>query len=221
MSGYQQRKIKSEMISPQTELIEKLHTDYVNRWHEDEYFENLLIENYEGVYQIIYTLHLLNYHLWHQEDIARRTDVDDSIIADVKRKIDKLNQARHDTIERIDDYLCQMLNLQNLNDPSLPMNSETPGSIIDRMSILSLKIYHMAEETKRKDVPSEHIKNCEVKLNILKEQLEDLKNCLDVLLDEVFSGKRKLKVYRQFKMYNDPMMNPQLRRVESREKHNE
>jgi cell division protein FtsB len=198
------------MTIPKPNMILKLYTDCVHKWHENASFEELLIKNYDGVYQIIYTLHLLNYHLWHQEDIARKTDVDDSVIADVKRKIDKLNQTRHDTIERIDDYLCQILNSQNLNNPSLPMNSETPGSIIDRMSILSLKIYHMEEQTKRKDVDIEHIQRCQAKVNILKEQEADLKNCLKILLDEIFSGRKKLKVYRQFKMYNDPMLNPQI-----------
>ncbi|MFH1563793.1 MAG: DUF4254 domain-containing protein [Nitrospirota bacterium] len=199
------------MNQPNPDLIEKLYADCVIKWHEDESLEETLIRNYEGVYEIIYTLHLRNYRLWHQEDIARRADVDDSVIADVKRKIDKLNQARNDCLERIDDYLCRMLSTQNLNnDPSSPMNSETPGGIIDKMSILSLRIYHMDEETKRKDVNLEHIKICLSKLDILKEQLKDLKDCLTVLLDEIFSGKKKLKVYRQFKMYNDPTLNPQL-----------
>lgn len=206
------------------DLVEKLYADCVVKWHEDEYLEDALkrnlklaatnvasIEKYTGVYEIIYTLHLHNYRLWHQEDIARKTDVDDSVIAKTKRKIDKLNQARNDAIERIDDCLCRMLSTQNLdNDLSLPMNSETPGSIIDRLSILSLRIYHMAEETKRKDISPEHIKNCLSKLEILKEQLEDLKKCLTVLLDEIFDGKKRFKVYRQFKMYNDPNLNPQL-----------
>lgn len=103
-----------------------------------------------------------------------------------------------------------MLEKQNLNNASLPMNSETPGSIIDRMSILSLKIYHMEEQTKREDVDIEHIQRCQAKLIILKDQEQDLKNCLEILLDEIFSGKKKLKVYHQFKMYNDPMLNPQV-----------
>ncbi|OIP37668.1 hypothetical protein AUJ95_07855 [Candidatus Desantisbacteria bacterium CG2_30_40_21] len=101
--------------------------------------------------------------------------------------------------------------LQGINtDNSLPINSETPGSIIDKMSILLLKIYHMNEETKRDNAPSDHIEKCQNKLNILQEQLEDLGNCLKILLEEIFSGKRRLKIYRQFKMYNDPTLNPQL-----------
>ncbi|MDI6736575.1 MAG: DUF4254 domain-containing protein [bacterium] len=188
-------------------LIKKLCADCIVKWHTNEEIEDTLIEDYEGIYQIIYTLHLFNYRLWHREDIARRRDVSDTVIAEAKRAIDKLNQARNDTIERIDDYLCKMVTTSN---PSLPMNSETPGSIIDRMSIISLKIYHMEEETKRKDVALEHIKSCQAKLEILKEQSEDLKDCLGVLIDEIFTGKKQLKVYRQFKMYNDPTLNPQL-----------
>ncbi len=197
------------MNQPEPNLTEKICADCVVKWHTNEQIEDTLIENYEGIYQIIYTLHLFNYRLWHQEDIARRTDVHDTVITNVKRKIDKLNQARNDAIERIDDYLCRLVTTSN---PSLPMNSETPGSIIDRMSIISLKIYHMEEETKRKDMPFEHIKSTQAKFEILKEQLEDLKNCLGILLDEIFTGKKQLKVYRQFKMYNDPTLNPQLYR---------
>ncbi|PIP41099.1 hypothetical protein CO110_00950 [Candidatus Desantisbacteria bacterium CG_4_9_14_3_um_filter_40_11] len=160
-------------------------------------------------YQLICALQIHNYYLWHQEDIARRTDVNDAVIAETKRKIDRLNQARNDTIEKIDEHL--LLALQGINtDNSLPINSETPGSIIDKMSILLLKIYHMNEETKRDNAPSDHIEKCQNKLNILQEQLEDLGNCLKILLEEIFSGKRRLKIYRQFKMYNDPTLNPQL-----------
>ena len=90
------------------------------------------------------------------------------------------------------------------------MNSETPGSIVDKITILSLKIYHMLEETNRKDVSEEHIKKCREKLEILKEQRFDLANALKKLIYDILNGNKKHKVYYQFKMYNDPDLNPVL-----------
>ncbi|MBU0701012.1 DUF4254 domain-containing protein [bacterium] len=197
------------MIKFDVDFMKNLQSHCITMLHEDEGCEVKLIENYQDIYQLICTLQLHNYYLWHQEDIARRVDVNDTVIAETKHRIDRLNHSRNDTIEKIDEYLLLSMQGDNI-DNSLPINSETPGSIIDRMSILTLKIYHMNEETKRNDVSLEHIEKCQDKLIILKEQLEDLGNCLKVLLEEIFNGKKRLKIYRQFKMYNDPALNPQL-----------
>jgi hypothetical protein len=193
-------------------LLQKLYTECVVKWHEDTAFEGKLATKYKGIYKMVYKLHLLNYKLWHLEDITRRRDIEDKIIAETKRNIDILNQERNDTIEAIDEWLYQMLILHRASaiDDSLPMNSETPGSIMDRMSVLALKIYHMDEQTRRDDVSTQHIYSCQKKLYILQEQAEDLSTCLEVLLKDIFDGKKKLKIYRQFKMYNDPKLNPQL-----------
>ena len=80
---------------------------------------------------------------------------------------------------------------------------ETIGSLIDKMSINELKIYHMAEQTERDDVSGDFINECNQKLDILIQQRNDLKDELQSLIDNVQSGKVKLKVYRQMKMYNE------------------
>ncbi|SDN31001.1 Protein of unknown function [Desulfonauticus submarinus] len=183
----------------------------VVEWHlkeEDinifEIRDNLSLEN------IVKREHLCNFKLWHVEDRARRIDVDDSVIAQCKRDIDKLNQCRNDWIEKIDLWI-----MHNIL-PFLPSvkykvyNTETIGSVLDRLSILSLKIYHMNEQLFRTDVDDKHVINCKKKLNILKEQHKDLKNSLFYLIDEYFLGKKVPKVYFQFKMYNDPSLNPEL-----------
>ena len=90
------------------------------------------------------------------------------------------------------------------------MNSETPAWLIDRMSILELKIYHMKEQTERKDASAEHIEKCSAKLAILISQRSDLKTCLSELMDDLASGDKFMKVYRQMKMYNDQNLNPSL-----------
>ena len=155
--------------------------------------------------------HYVNFELWHQEDMARDPDAPDSKIAAVKRAIDVLNQLRNDMIEQMDQYLLDELQNKNIKYTSeTEMNSETPGSIIDRLSINALKIYHMDEEIQRLDVTDEHRKKCAGKLSILQDQRNDLKKSLETLLADLSNGKKRLKIYQQMKMYNDENLNPVL-----------
>ena len=162
---------------------------------------------------LVSTQHQLNFELWHQEDMARDPDVSDSKIASVKRAIDVLNQRRNDLIERMDQFLVNILLTGNVkNDAEAEMNSETPGSMIDRLSINALKIYHMDEEIQREEVTAEHRNKCAGKLSVLQEQRKDLEQCLSKLLADLSSGEKRLKVYQQMKMYNDESLNPVLYR---------
>ena len=143
--------------------------------------------------------------------MARDPDAPDSKIAAVKRAIDDLNQLRNDMIEQMDQYLLNELQKNKIKYTSeTEMNSETPGSIIDRLSINALKIYHMDEEIKRLDVTDEHRKKCSGKLSVLQDQRNDLKKSLETLLADLSNGKKRLKVYQQMKMYNDENLNPVL-----------
>lgn len=153
--------------------------------------------------------HKYNSLLWKEEDEARRIDVPDSSIAKNKRAIDGFNQNRNDAIERIDEVILSFLSNVTVNKDAR-LNSETAGSMIDRLSILSLKIKAMKEQTMRTDTGAEHIEACQLKLERLNEQRKDLAACLDNLLDDFSTGHAFYKVYRQFKMYNDPMLNPYL-----------
>ena len=155
--------------------------------------------------------HFANFLLWHEEDLARDAEAADAVIAQVKREIDRLNQWRNDLIEQVDDALTGWLQKQNQGEATLEeMNSETPGSIADRLSINALKIYHMGSEVARWDARITHRQACRQKLDLLWEQREDLGQCLEKLLTDLKSGQKHLKVYRQFKMYNDPELNPVL-----------
>ena len=159
--------------------------------------------------------HYVNFELWHQEDMARDPDAPDSKIAAVKRAIDVLNQRRNDMIEQMDQYLLTVLQKNNIQyTADAEMNSETPGSIIDRLSINALKIYHMDEEIQRPNVADEHRKKCSVKLSVLNDQRNDLKKSLETLLADLNNGKKRLKVYQQMKMYNDENLNPILYKKE-------
>jgi hypothetical protein len=150
-----------------------------------------------------------NFKLWHEEDIARIRDIDPLRIVEAKRNIDQYNQARNNAMEKIDEWILNYLDLNGVLTAE-KLHSETPGMMIDRLSIMQLKRYHMEEETLRADASEEHKSKCLGRVNVLDEQIADLSNCLKDILELLSSGALKFKVYRQFKMYNDPSLNPQL-----------
>ncbi len=151
--------------------------------------------------------HHCNIALWDEEDQARRRDVPDSAIANSKRLIDSHNQRRNDAIERIDELVLAAL-------PNAPetarLHSETVGALIDRLSILGLKIFHMDWQTQRPDADADHRGMSGERLARLLEQRADLAWCLDELVRGCLDGTLRFNVYRQFKMYNDPRFNPWL-----------
>lgn len=164
----------------------------------------------DGLRELAARQHWANFQLWHVEDRARRKDVDAKIIADCKYAIDKLNQLRNDLIEKVDACLVQMI-MPNLPENGAERyNTETIGMALDRLSILALKIYHMKEQTRRKDVDLEHVDSCSGKCVVLQEQHDDLARAIAELVDEYEQGNKRPKVYFQFKMYNDPALNPEL-----------
>ena len=165
--------------------------------------------------------HRFNSRLWAEEDLARRTTVADAEIAANKRHIDGFNQARNDATERVDEILLVALGLVDeasaRSDAPISrvpagarLNSETAGSMIDRLSIMALKAQAMRAQTLRSDVDEAHRAASRVKLDRLQQQRQDLADCLDALLADAVSGRAYFKVYRQFKMYNDPRFNPVL-----------
>lgn len=146
---------------------------------------------------------------WHLEDIIRLPQIDPSEGIKIKRRIDRSNQDRTDMVEKIDDYFLELFK----NSPTKPgtrINSETPAWLLDRMSILMLKIYHMQEQVSRKDASPEHISKCDSKLAVLLEQKTDMQLAFDEMMEDIGNGNRRFKVYRQMKMYNDPSLNPML-----------
>lgn len=182
--------------------IADLQLALTSRWHDEP-----PAASGSGFLQLVEENHQRNFQLWHEEDIARRDDLGSTRVHQAKRAIDRYNQERNNFIEEMDKVLVAGL------QPALtgcPKNSETPGMMIDRLSILALKEYHMREETVRTDVGDEHRNNCAAKLARILQQRQDLTQCVAELLDEVKAGQRTFAVYFQFKMYNDPSLNPQL-----------
>jgi len=150
-----------------------------------------------------------NFMLWHEEDIARIKDIDPSRIVTAKRNIDQYNQARNNAMEKIDEWILNFLATKDVK-PAERLHSETPGMMIDRLSIMQLKRYHMDEETLRDDASEEHKNKCADRVRILNEQIADLSSCFSAVISDLEAGTLKFKVYRQLKMYNDPSLNPQL-----------
>jgi hypothetical protein len=174
-----------------------------------------------GLWLWVQSNHRFNSRLWAEEDLARRTTVADAEIAANKRAIDGFNQARNDATERVDEILLVALGLVDESSARTDapvarvpagarLNSETAGSMIDRLSIIALKIHAMRQQTGRSDVDEAHRSASRVKLERLQQQRTDLAGCLDTLLADAEAGRAYFKVYRQFKMYNDPRFNPVL-----------
>ena len=182
--------------------IASLQTELTARWHEEK-----PAAAGDGFIRLVQENHLRNFELWHEEDIARRDDLGSERVHKAKRAIDRFNQERNNFIEEMDKAL-----VAELRPPlsGCPKNSETPGMMIDRLSILALKEFHMREETVRTGASEEHRQNCSTKLARIVQQRQDLTTCLGDLLDEVKAGTRTFAVYFQFKMYNDPALNPEL-----------
>jgi len=146
---------------------------------------------------------------WHLEDIIRAPEINPVEGIQIKRRIDKSNQDRTDVVEKVDDYFLEYFK-GTTPKPGARINSETPAWLLDRMSILMLKIYHMKEQTERKDVSDEHIRKCQAKLQVLMEQKSDMRLAFDEMIEDIRAGVRRFKVYRQMKMNNDASLNPAL-----------
>jgi len=184
-------------------LITRMQDEVTAALHSSE--DELGVEaNADSLMALAMAQHRANFELWHEEDKARVPGVPDAEIVRVKRAIDRLNQRRNDLVEKMDGWL--MGRLQQSADA--PLHSETPGLMIDRLSILSLKIYHTREEAVRANATEEHRAKNVARLALLEEQRGDLAGCLDSLWAQVFDGSRRFKLYRQLKMYNDPELNP-------------
>ncbi len=186
-----------------SEILE-LQRQKVIDWHGSE--NN---HDQEGFLKIVADNHWMNYQLWHEEDKARREDKGFEYVYHAKRNIDRFNQARNNVVEALDKTIYEDLKPRE----NCPVNSETPGMMIDRLSILSLKEYHMEKQTRRQNVEPSHTEQCMQKLSVIRAQIVQLGECLQELFSDIISGKRTFRVYYQFKMYNDPKLNPQLYEV--------
>ena len=186
--------------------ITRLHDQATVRWHQVPPTPNPPCPAASAeLFELVLTHHRANFDLWHEEDKVREPDASDAKVAHLKRSIDALNQKRNDLVEATDRLLLAAAGEQN---PDAPLQSESPGLILDRLSVLALKLYHTAEEAHRPAASDAHRQRNLARLALLQEQRDDLAGCLDQLWQQVRSGHRRFKLYRQLKMYNDPDLNP-------------
>jgi hypothetical protein len=186
--------------------ITQMHDQATLRWHRDSPAPNPPVPPPSAeLLELVLAHHRANFDLWHQEDKVREPDASDAGVGRLKRSIDVLNQTRNDLVEAMDRVLVAAAGSQN---PAAPLHSESPGLIIDRLSVLALKLYHTTEETRRPTASEPLRQRNLARLDLLREQRDDLAACLDRFWQEVLAGRRRFKLYRQLKMYNDPDLNP-------------
>ena len=194
-----------------TESSWKIFEQSIADYHKHDDVDTPIANPFE-IKTIEYYLYLKNWIdtvQWHLEDIIRNPEIDPVEALKIKRRIDKSNQDRTDLVELIDSYFLDKYKDVKVAGNAV-INTESPAWAVDRFSILALKIYHMQEQVMRTDVSFEHKAQCQNKLNVLLEQKKDLGTAIDQLLDDIASGKKYMKVYKQMKMYNDPNLNPVL-----------
>ena len=194
------------MISSQQAI--ELFQSSIQQWHlEEKPVHNPFIPS--SLDYFLFQKNQVDTIQWHKEDEIRRSDLSSESFVLLKREIDQLNQERTEVVEKMDDlFMAYYLKFPKKEEAQL--NSETPAWMLDRMSILELKIYHMQEQAHRTDISeAQKILNLQ-KLNILLEQRKDLGQCFDELIMDRMNGIKYFKVYRQMKMYNDPELNPAL-----------
>jgi len=192
----------------------KIFQEVIEKYHEiddvDQPFDNPYDPQTNLIEHLLYRKCWIDTVQWHYEDIIRDPQIDPVAALKLKRKIDASNQDRTDTVEYIDSYFLEKFKDVEVKEDAT-INTESPAWGIDRLSILALKIYHMAEEANRKDASQEHRMACQAKLDVLLQQRVDLSTAINQLLDDIAHGRKYMKVYKQMKMYNDDELNPVLR----------
>lgn len=199
-------------ISPMfTSLCNRIFQRSIEDYHRHDHVDTPITNPYEAgsIEHLLYHKNWIDTVQWHLEDIIRDPQIDPVEALAIKRRIDASNQERTDMVEYIDSYfLDKYKEVQPLADARI--NTETPAWAVDRLSILALKIYHMAQEVARKDVSAEHRAACQTKLDVLLTQRTDLSQAIEELLADIEAGRKYMKLYKQMKMYNDPALNPVL-----------
>lgn len=194
-----------------TELCWKIFNEAIVDYHKYDNIDQPIQNPYpkEQFEHLLYHKNWVDAVQWHFEDVVRDPNIDPAEALVLKRRIDASNQVRTDMVEYIDSYFLDKYKDVKIQEGAR-INTESPAWAIDRFSILALKVYHMKQETERKDVSEEHIAACTKKLNVLLEQHRDLSTAIEELLEDIEAGRKYMKVYKQMKMYNDPNLNPVL-----------
>lgn len=194
-----------------SKLCNKIFQDVINDYHVHDNIDQPIQNPYRisTLEHLLYLKCWIDTVQWHMEDVVRNPEISPVDGLQWKRRIDASNQERTDVVEYIDSFFLEDYK-EVAPKPSAKINSESPAWVVDRLSILALKVFHMTEETLRTETSPEHIESCKTKLDILVNQRTDLSQSLDDLISDIENGDKYMKVYKQMKMYNDPSLNPVL-----------
>ncbi|MFG3398981.1 DUF4254 domain-containing protein [Streptomyces parvus] len=140
---------------------------------------------------IITRLHTVNGRLWDTEDRVRGALLSAAQVADCKREIDQLNAERNLLAERADEVLGS---LADAGRADIPLHTETLASVVDRLSVLTLRIWHSERAAARDELARRRVP-------VLHGQREELCAALDALVSDVVAGRRRLPVPARFKLY--------------------
>ncbi len=199
----------SELLTPFSgaRLIEWFN-DLTDLWHDTAPIKPKDISSPQGLTQWV---HYKNFVMWHLEEYVRENKRSEKEIVEAEKNIDVHNVKRLAAIEQIDIWIDNVLQSAGVvPNGDAGVNSETPGSIVDRMSILVLKIFHMQDHLSSDSLSETDRKNLSLRMRILEEQRDDLSRAMDQLLLDLRMAKKRHKVYRQFKIYNDPSFHPEV-----------
>lgn len=194
-----------------TDLAWQIFNESIADYHKTDNVNTPINNPYENssLEHLLYRKNWIDAVQWHLEDIIRDPEINPEEALKIKRWIDKSNQERTDMVEFVDSWFLNKYKDVSIK-PNAKINTESLAWAIDRFSILSLKVYHMKEETERRNASAEHKEKSQQKLDVLLEQKQDLSTAIEELITDFENGDKKMKVYKQMKMYNDKDFNPVL-----------
>lgn len=194
-----------------TELCDQIFAQSITEYHKTDCVDAPMPTPYAAgsIEMLLFHKSWIDTVQWHFEDIIRDPQIDPAEALVLKRRIDASNQERTDKVEYLDCYFLEKYSSVKAQEGA-PLNTETVAWAIDRLSILALKIYHMALEAGRAESSEAQRAACGAKLSVLEEQHKDLTCSIEQLLEDIGSGRKIFKTYKQMKMYNDPALNPVL-----------
>ena len=186
--------------------VTTLHRTLVARYQEDN-----LDNPASGLLGIVGSHFEFAFFFWHAEYTARNQQATSQQLADISQTMSRYKQLRNDWIENIDQAIDARLRKHKVVvADDAPQNSETPGSVIDRLAILSLQIFHLETQAFRTDVAVQYIASVRRKLSLYQDQLHDLAAALKDLVADLLAGRKRHKVCPHLKIYDDPTLNPHL-----------
>ena len=154
----------------------------------------------DEVQKLIYLIIKINKILWDLEGSARLSELGDRHVAEAKKNIDIHNQQRNDLTREIDTVLHRLLDVSRGVKESF--YSESPGMIIDRLSIIFIKLSVVEKIISLIEEDSLRLEYLE-KERILLSQIESLGNFLDLYIERLLRKEVFFEIQQPVKIYND------------------